>query len=108
MHFCEVLRNLLDERNMTQKQLSQELGIMQSTLGGYVQGTREPDFETLKLLARYFQVSTDYLLGFYGDQTVADEAEILRIFRTLSKDQQELYIEQGKAFIRVNQKNSAK
>lgn len=105
MSFSEILRNLIEEQNLTQKQLSLELGISQSTLGGYVQGTREPDFETLKMFARYFRVSTDYLLGFHADQFHSQsEAELLRIFRSLDQSQQELYIEQGKAFIRLNSK----
>ena len=53
MPFCDTLRNLIDERGLTQKQLAQDLEIPVSTLGGYVQGTSEPDFETLKLLDVY-------------------------------------------------------
>lgn len=48
MPFCDTLRNLIDERGLTQKQLAQDLEIPVSTLGGYVQGTSEPDFDTLK------------------------------------------------------------
>lgn len=103
MIFSEILRNLIEEQNLTQKQLALELGISQSTLGGYVQGTREPDFETLKMFARYFRVSTDYLLGFHADYFHSqNEAELLRIFRSLDEAQQELYLEQGRAFIRLN------
>ena len=105
MKFGETLRNLMDERDLSQKQLAIELKITQSTLGGYVQDTREPDFETLKMFAKYFNVSTDYLLNFQlGKVNTQNENEILRIVRSLSKEQQELYIEQGKAFIRHNQK----
>ena len=63
MSFCNKLRQLIDERNLTQKQLALNLHIAVSTMGGYVQGTSEPDFQTLKLIAEYFGVSTDYLLN---------------------------------------------
>ncbi len=107
--FCDILRGLIEERGLSQKQLALELQISQSTLGGYVQGAREPDFETLKLFARYFHVSTDYLLGFFPAGVHSPgENEILRIFRSLDESQQELYIEQGKAFIRLNSKETPK
>ena len=45
MAFSEILRTLIDERDLTQKQLAQDLHIPVSTLGGYVQGTSEPDVQ---------------------------------------------------------------
>ena len=109
MPFCDTLRNLIDERGLTQKQLAQDLKIPVSTLGGYVQGTSEPDFETLKLFANYFDVSADYLLNLkIGNTQSRLENELLRIFRSLSTEQQELYLEQGKAFIRINAKEDVK
>ncbi len=109
MPFCDTLRTLIDERGLTQKQLAQDLEIPVSTLGGYVQGTSEPDFETLKLFANYFNVSADYLLSLkIGNTQSRLENELLRIFRSLSTEQQELYLEQGKAFIRINAKEDVK
>ncbi|MBQ3379859.1 MAG: helix-turn-helix transcriptional regulator [Clostridia bacterium] len=103
MTFSERLRELLDEHDITQKKLASDLMMPPSTLGGYMQGTSEPDFETLKLLARYFGVTADYLLGLPNAQTKSEkENELLRIFRSLSSQQQELYLEQGKAFIKIN------
>lgn len=109
MPFYDKLRNLIDERGLTQKSLALDLKIPVSTLGGYVQGTSEPDFETLKIFAKYFDVSTDYLLDLkIGNAKTALEDELLRIFRSLTKEQQELYLEQGKVFIRINSKEDAK
>ena len=84
MSFGENLRSLIEERNMTQKELAMQLNIAPSTMGSYVQNTREPDFATLKLLANYFDVSIDYLLdNFTGKVADHHEAELLRIFRSL-------------------------
>jgi len=108
MGFGDILRRLLDEREITQKQLATELNIAPSTIGGYVQNSSQPDFETLKRLAKYFGVSTDYLLGVNaGNASTRRENELLRIFRSLSLEQQDVYIEQGKAFIRTNHKKEA-
>ena len=88
MSFGENLRSLIEERDMTQKELAIQLNIAPSTMGSYVQNTREPDFATLKLLANYFNVSTDYLLDKYIEQISShQENELLRVFRSLSAEQ---------------------
>lgn len=48
MKFSDKLRFLIEERNLTQKQVAQDLNIAPSTMGGYVQGMSQPDFDTLK------------------------------------------------------------
>lgn len=105
MSFGDNLRTLIEERNLTQKELAKQLNIAPSTMGSYVQNTREPDFSTLKLLAKYFDVSTDYLLDYQSNQTVShQEDELLRIFRSLSNTQKDICIEQCKAFVKINYK----
>ena len=107
--FTEKLRMLMDERDMKQKDVAAALHIPVSTLGGYVQGKSQPDFAMLKLLSNFFNVSIDYLLdNTIGDIQTEKENELLRIFRSLTAEQQELYIEQGRAFIKVNARGNAK
>ena len=102
MSFGDRLRVLIEDRDMTQRELAAALNVAPSTMGNYVQNTREPDFATLKAIADYFDVSADYLLERRtGEGGGAREAELLRVFRGLSPSQQELYLEQGRAFIRV-------
>lgn len=50
------------ERGMSQAQLAQQLKISPSAMGMYEQGRREPSMETVISIARFFEVSTDYLL----------------------------------------------
>ena len=103
MKFGDNLRTLIEERNMTQKELATYLNIAPSTLGSYVQNTREPDFSTLKVLAKYFDVSIDYLLDYTPKEAMPEtEKEMLRIFRSLTAEQQYICIEQCKIFIRMN------
>lgn len=72
-------------------------------MGSYVQNAREPDFDTLKAIAQYFNVSTDYLLDVTSSQTMDHrEDDLLRIFRSLSSEQKDICIEQCKAFIKFN------
>ena len=43
MSFGDNLRALIEERDITQKELAKKLNIAPSTLGSYVQNVREPD-----------------------------------------------------------------
>ena len=101
MNFNEKLRLLIEENKLTQKQVANDLGIAPSTMGGYVQGYSQPDFETLKHIAVYFNVSTDYLLNM-KETKINDslEDELLRVFRAMSKEQKTIFIEQGKELIK--------
>ena len=109
MKFGDVLRILLEERNITQKRLATDLCIAPSTIGGYAQSSSEPDFETLKKIAKYFDTTIDYLLDYRADKTAThQEDELLRIFRAMSAEQRELCLEQCKVFVRMNHKKQEK
>lgn len=56
------LKSLRENKGLLQKELADKLKISASTIGMYEQNRREPDNETLKKIAEYFKVSTDYLL----------------------------------------------
>ena len=105
MSFGEKLRTLIEERDMTQKELAINLNIAPSTLGSYVQNAREPDFATLKAIAEFFNVSVDYLLEKRQNKMYTpQEEELLRIFRSLEAEQRELCLEQCRVFVRLNHK----
>ena len=61
--FGRVLRRLRKNNNLTQVQLASALGLAYSTISMYEREKREPDFETLEIIADYFNVSMDYLHG---------------------------------------------
>lgn len=63
MNFGEILKMLRESRNLTQKQMSEILGVSKSNISKYEAGTVEPNIDTLKNYASYFNVSADYLLG---------------------------------------------
>ena len=63
------LKRLREENKKTQKEISDFLKMNQSNYGKYELGTIEPSIETLKLLADYYNVSLDYLVGRkYGNE----------------------------------------
>jgi len=59
----ERLRELRKQKNLTQDELAKLISTSRSSLTYWELGKRNPDFVTLKKLANYFNVSTDYLLG---------------------------------------------
>lgn len=61
--FGERLRELRIEKNILQKKLAEDFKVAQSSIADWERGVTETDFETLVKLAKYFNVSTDYLLG---------------------------------------------
>lgn len=59
----ERLRELRQQRKMTQFDVARYLGITDSAYGYYEQGRREPSMDVLLKLSSLFGVTVDYLLG---------------------------------------------
>ncbi len=62
-NFGERIKNLREERNLTQSALAKELNVDKSTIAKYETNSISPSCQMLIILAKYFSVSTDYLLG---------------------------------------------
>lgn len=110
MNLGEKLKHLIENREMTQKDVATALGIPVSTFNGYVQNYREPDFSTLISIAKYFDVSIDYLLDYHinspdSPNLSEDELKLIQYFRKLPFDQQKFILEQEKMYIRHNYAN---
>jgi methanogenic corrinoid protein MtbC1 len=61
--FSSRLRELRTLRKLRQKDLAAELGVAQTTVANYEQGSRFPGEKILQRIADFFEVSLDYLLG---------------------------------------------
>ncbi len=57
------IKDLREDRDLTQKELAEYLHIKQNTYSQYETGQRQISLETLIALAYYYDTSTDYLLG---------------------------------------------
>ena len=57
------LRELREEKGLYQIHLAKELNVSIKTISNWERGTREPDIATIIKLAKFFEVTTDYLLG---------------------------------------------
>ena len=63
INFNEKLKQLRIDANLTQKQFADILNTTQRRISYFEMGKVEPDLETLCSIAKYFDVTTDYLLG---------------------------------------------
>lgn len=57
------LKELREQRQLSQIKVSMDLNMNQNSLSRYETGNREADYKTLILLADYYNVSIDYMLG---------------------------------------------
>ena len=63
LYLINELRNLRNERNLSQAQLAKRIGVTSSTVALYETGDRLPSLPRLIALSRSLGVTTDYLLG---------------------------------------------
>lgn len=67
--FKDRLQQLRKQANLQQKELGAQIGLSANAISMLETGNRETTFEKLVLLAEFFHVSTDYLLGVTDDPT---------------------------------------
>lgn len=59
----EILKELREEKNLSQQDLAYILKVSRQTISGYETGNIEPPFSTLIRLADIYNCSLDYLAG---------------------------------------------
>lgn len=57
------IKYLRETNRISQIEFAKKIGVSNAVLSRYESGDRRPDYDTLQLIADFFEVSTDYLLG---------------------------------------------
>lgn len=57
------LRGLMEDSKTTQIELAKSLGVSRQSVSQYMDGSMQPNAEKLSNIAKFFNVSSDYLLG---------------------------------------------
>ena len=65
--FVERLKELLSESGKMQKDICKDMGIPKQKLTRWKTGYNEPSLDELIMIANYFNVTSDYLLGLEDD-----------------------------------------
>ncbi len=101
MKFGELIKDLRQNRDLTQREVAENVEISRSVLSQYENNFVEPTAYVVKRFAEFFDVSADYLLGLEDDfgartatnaapmgdsATTSEELRLLKVFRTLSPD----------------------
>lgn len=74
MEFGDRLKELREEKGITQKDLGKVINISDRVIGYYESNDRFPkDEKILKMLADYFNVSVDYLVGRTNPRNLQNE-----------------------------------
>ena len=95
----ENLKILRTEFSITQKQLADVIGVSQQSINKYENHNIEPDIETLKRIADYFETSIDFLVGYSSERRKAgisspqdisrQENSLIRKYRTLTQKEKQ-------------------
>ena len=64
MRFQERLKELRLESGVTQEQIAKLLSMSKMAVSHWERGNSEPSIEQLKILAGFFDVTVDYLIGY--------------------------------------------
>lgn len=88
--FLSRFRGLLEESNKSQKEICDDLGIRNQKLSNWKTGYSAPNFDDIVMLAKYFEVSTDYLLGLEDDIGIKKYSTPAKKDVELSRDGKEL------------------
>ena len=93
------IAELRKEMNLNQVGLALKLNISQYMISAYETGRHQPTADMLTMIADYFNVSVDYLLGRSNIRSIEDnmskdnlsekELQMLSLFRTLPNEKKE-------------------
>lgn len=110
MNFAQRLKQLRKQSNLTQEEFATKISKTRSTIAGYETERKEPDYETLKAIADFFNVSIDYLLGRtdiknpYKEESGESETIAARHDEDEFTEEELQSIEQFKEFVRMKRK----
>lgn len=62
MSISKKLKKLREEREKTQREVANALGIKEQVYQRYEYGTREPKIDIIRKLAKYYNISADEIL----------------------------------------------
>lgn len=98
MNFSERLKQVMDEKNMTQAELSSLTGIGKSSISQYLSGKNEPNQKRTEKIADALQCSAAYLNGL---TTCSDPTDAPNGLKNVPVDEAAKRLGKSREFIRV-------
>lgn len=100
-HIGDRIRYLREERGLKQKELATKFYVEENTWSQYENYVRKPSIDTIKGIAEFFEVSTDYLLGITDEIYNSKDKqiiEIIKIYTSLKSEEKLDFIKYIKNF----------
>lgn len=102
MSFYERLTKLMKDRNISQAKLEKEIGISNGSVSKWRNSIPTP--KTLKKLADFFGVDSDYLLTgeekAHTDSIAAEYIDVMDMYARLSDEEKEQVVNMMKLFLK--------
>ena len=96
------LKELREERNITQQELADQLSCSQQSINNYENHGTQPDIDMLCRMADFFDTSVDYLIGNTNvrdpynlakyDDNSEREITLINSFRSLPEETKDLFV----------------
>ncbi len=92
MEFGDRLLQILNEKEISQRDFAAALNIAPTTLNGYIKNKRQPDFALVKQIAFSLKVSVDYLLDHNNDNNSLSirELSLISKIREMNEDERQI------------------
>lgn len=80
------LQDLRKDRKISQQQLAEQLNISVHTVSSYERSRSSPDDEILIRIAKFFDISIDYLMGLIDKKCSYNRESVIELSASLSKE----------------------
>lgn len=99
------IKELRTKFNLLQSDLAEMLHVRPNTISNWEHGKTEPDFDSLCTMARFFEVSVDYILGIADtkkpptsdelDGLTPKQRKLMELMMAMSPEQQDELLKQA-------------
>lgn len=63
MPYIEIIKQLMQEQNLSQQKLADALGVNQTTVSQWLLGKKKPGYDSIMLLYQTFDIEPNLLFG---------------------------------------------
>lgn len=81
--FAERLRFLMKQHSVKQIDLAEHLGLTRQAISKYADGSASPNIENLQIICKFFNVSSDYMIGLSNAESIVAEERLCSEFTGL-------------------------
>ena len=89
MELGKTIKELRNRKGIKQDDFASAVGVSVQTVSRWENDVNVPDLSMLPILAKYFNVTTDYLLGVKGEPMMAKLMKTVETFELSSKEDAE-------------------